>query len=54
MEVKLERELSAEIREFIDRLIVPLLVDRWNAEQIGEVETIQTGPGVILTQGPAK
>ena len=29
---------------------MPLLVDRWKAETIGEVEdNVQTGPGVILT-----
>ena len=54
--MKVQKEGTApELKEFIDQLIVPLLVDRWNAEQIGEVEnTVQTWPGVILTHGPAK
>jgi hypothetical protein len=53
MEVESEQELSVELREFIDRLIVPLLVERCKAKVIAEVEDVaQTGSGIILTHGP--
>jgi hypothetical protein len=51
-----EKDLSPEIKEFIDRLIVPLLVDRCKEVGLFELKQaiVQTGPGVILTHGPAK
>jgi hypothetical protein len=35
MEVTSEQELEAEIREFIDRIIVPLLIERLLADTEG-------------------
>jgi hypothetical protein len=35
MEVKSEQEVTAELREFIDQLIVPLLVAKMMAETEG-------------------